>query len=1349
MTRTTIAILLALALVMLGFTGLVAASDSNDGIGYFDQHNGRFALKNDLIGGAADFDFSFGSGGDSRYPVAGDWNGDGDYGIGYFDQTNGRFALKNDLSGGSADYNFTFGSGGASVYPVAGDWNGDGSYGIGFVDQSDGRVALKNDLSGGSADYWFTLGSGGASRYPVAGDWNGDGDYGIGYVDQSDGRVALRNDLSGGVADYWFTLGSGGASRYPVVGDWNDDGSYGIGYFDQLDGRFALKDDLSGGVADYWFTFGSGGASRYPVAGLWEVVDPDPDELEVVSVSAITDIEVEFGTDFGDVPLPDEVPVTLSDNSNIIVDVDWDEGPYDSSTAGDYDLTGELVNLPGDVTNPANLTASVTVTVAEEDVVFDPEATVYNRTDLIRELNRRTPSIEFGSNISLEGFLGDELRVLTDGLELDMGGYELDLDGKTIAFEGDNISIWNGTFADCHAPGEGVVDLPPSNGVMVAGQDATFTDVTFNAFFRDWYQVQSPWAAAGLTMNNCTFNLPAIIISNVVMNDANINAALGIRNDAAVLNSPTLNPNPVHDFIIDGDDNIVTGSAYGWAGFAQGILYIYADAQINDLHLNGGFTGIYVGKDLKYYGETKKVEVELNDAKVTSTKDEQSWIAIQADKAQLITSGVIDITDVQTGLTLVGRGLITGDATFTNSNVFIGWQTEDFIVDKGWSPSSIDELYGEREIYGDQRVKAPPIYVDYQAACKDNCYLTISGSINNHPTFESDVYIFDTLQDVFERDVGSFATAGLPAWDNRGGVMFGNVTLEDVYMWGNFTIVDSKEVVFDKLELQCGKERHIFTADTGTSFASPSPPCDKDRGEPGGKGWYFDNTIIGTLSGGTITSDTKEENLLVLGDGLLVKDALFHRELYSVDVRSATLENVNIEIGERNPEWSEVTIVENSHATFDGVRWSPNTHVRVMTDGDSADQAKLTFAGAIENEGTIKFETFAAIGFANGTTFSEVDPRDGHSTEITEGGGYVRVDAVRAATPGWNFNDWKNDIWIEADDRMVSTKYEFRVEVDGEMQTHIIDLRDADKYPWATEQGIAGEWLTTILGLDRDAFGDNPISLRIAADTDKTFELTACGWFLNCCTQQMISLGCDTKEVSPEGKDIQPYFQPYIDVDKPLVEGDRLIVGWTVENTGGKEGTQTVTREIIVYDKAGGQDPEDGESWSGPETITLQKNEEHNFNVTNQPTDSGKWYAEEGYEFILILTTENTSVTKRVPVVAGPDEPAIFEPSVTVNGEDQIQVNVEETVDVDWSVENTGASTGTKTVTRSVLVDLDGEDPHMWPVLQDTVPLDAGETWTAGTGYTSFTAQGPGTYELTISTPDGTDTAVVTVVEGT
>ncbi len=104
------------------------------------------------------------------------------------------------------------------------------------------------------------------------------------------------------------------------------------------------------------------------------LIDEFPFTLyKVESVSDIDDISVVLETSFDDIGLPETVDVTLDDDSDLEVDVDWSdaEDDYDASETGTYELSGELVNLPFKlkdyrVINPEGLTADVNVIVGED-----------------------------------------------------------------------------------------------------------------------------------------------------------------------------------------------------------------------------------------------------------------------------------------------------------------------------------------------------------------------------------------------------------------------------------------------------------------------------------------------------------------------------------------------------------------------------------------------------------------------------------------------------------------------------------------------------------------------------------------------------------------------------------------------------------------------------------------------------------------------------------------------------------------------------------------------------------------------------------------------------------------------
>ncbi len=90
----------------------------------------------------------------------------------------------------------------------------------------------------------------------------------------------------------------------------------------------------------------------------------------VVSVETLPGIEVEQGTAFDQIGLPEMVAVTLNNNQVVDMEVIWSEGDYDADVTGDYLITGELV-LPDGITNDDDVQAQVNVSVVEEILVLN------------------------------------------------------------------------------------------------------------------------------------------------------------------------------------------------------------------------------------------------------------------------------------------------------------------------------------------------------------------------------------------------------------------------------------------------------------------------------------------------------------------------------------------------------------------------------------------------------------------------------------------------------------------------------------------------------------------------------------------------------------------------------------------------------------------------------------------------------------------------------------------------------------------------------------------------------------------------------------------------------------------
>lgn len=83
----------------------------------------------------------------------------------------------------------------------------------------------------------------------------------------------------------------------------------------------------------------------------------------ITSVTPIDDIKVANGTEFSAIPFPTEVTVTLKDNTTKNLQVTFEQGSYNATTAGTYTIEG-TVTVPSGIVNKDNLKPSVNVIVS-------------------------------------------------------------------------------------------------------------------------------------------------------------------------------------------------------------------------------------------------------------------------------------------------------------------------------------------------------------------------------------------------------------------------------------------------------------------------------------------------------------------------------------------------------------------------------------------------------------------------------------------------------------------------------------------------------------------------------------------------------------------------------------------------------------------------------------------------------------------------------------------------------------------------------------------------------------------------------------------------------------------------
>lgn len=153
-----------------------------------------------------------------------------------------------------------------------------------------------------------------------------------------------------------------------------------------------------------------GGVNRISDEFLNEIqqkIEGVEEELQVVSVSAIENITVEFG---GELVLPETVKATLDNEeaTEVTLAIEWAENEeFNAEVAGDYEFTGTLSKVEGEeveFTIPEDkATVTVKVTVEEEVV----EAL---RVESVSAINAKTLKVEFNNAIAEQ----DQAKVTFD-----------------------------------------------------------------------------------------------------------------------------------------------------------------------------------------------------------------------------------------------------------------------------------------------------------------------------------------------------------------------------------------------------------------------------------------------------------------------------------------------------------------------------------------------------------------------------------------------------------------------------------------------------------------------------------------------------------------------------------------------------------------------------------------------------------------------------------------------------------------------------------------------------------------------------------------------------------------------
>jgi hypothetical protein len=210
----------------------------------------RWYFTNNLTGGAAEFELSFGQSADTDF-YSGDWNANGIDDLAY--RRNKTFTLLDLPTRRTAA--ISYGKPGDEVF--VGDWDGNGT--DTFAVRRGNIFYVKNSVASGNAD--VVIGYGRAGDEVFVGDWDSNGT--DTFAVRRGNVFYVRNSVTTGVADVVF--GYGRAADQVVVGDWNGDNidSFGV----RRGKEIFIRNDFATAPAEFSFAFGKATDELFP--GDW------------------------------------------------------------------------------------------------------------------------------------------------------------------------------------------------------------------------------------------------------------------------------------------------------------------------------------------------------------------------------------------------------------------------------------------------------------------------------------------------------------------------------------------------------------------------------------------------------------------------------------------------------------------------------------------------------------------------------------------------------------------------------------------------------------------------------------------------------------------------------------------------------------------------------------------------------------------------------------------------------------------------------------------------------------------------------------------------------------------------
>lgn len=210
-------------------------------------------------------------------------------------------------------------------------------------------------------------------------------------------------------------------------------------YFELVSNQLILKKKMDVPSVAIWVT----AQGKHVLDGVYENIGTPVSKAftlkavkNIVSAECFNSLTVYVGNEFGSLKLPEMINVTLDTGETVKYPVVWNQGAYNPSIAGTYNLKG-TIKREANVNNPDDISGQISVTVLKRSSSHKKTLDEANLAEVLQDLTYRYEGETLvltaknnGNSVTLNKKI---LGIDSDNLKINLGNTEIVLDNATCA----------------------------------------------------------------------------------------------------------------------------------------------------------------------------------------------------------------------------------------------------------------------------------------------------------------------------------------------------------------------------------------------------------------------------------------------------------------------------------------------------------------------------------------------------------------------------------------------------------------------------------------------------------------------------------------------------------------------------------------------------------------------------------------------------------------------------------------------------------------------------------------------------------------------------------------------------